>query len=369
MSMSANTGPVAPERLVVHDLRVSYAGEQVVRGLTFDVPAGEVYGLLGPSGAGKSSVLAALNGVVSALGVICCGDTEISRLSARQRRIGHVYQEFRLFDWMSIWDNVAFPCRALGWTTTDIKSAVAEALDRVGLGVPSVRLVRDLSGGERQRVALARAMVFGPRLLLLDEPFSHLDPPLRDELRLDLVRFLQQTSIPVLLVTHDYREAFELCDRVGVMIEGRLVQEGRAADLLSSPASLQVARLLGFSNSLDGHVVGMGSDEIEIQLDGIEAAWCGRPPIESPQANARARVVCRPERTQLDASGRAGTNSMTAHVISVHALADSAIITIETPQARQWTVSMTGQIPSSIGQTVQVVVPAHDLMVYPLSSP
>ena len=360
---------VAPERLVVHDLRVSYAGQQVVRGLSLDVPAGEVYGLLGPSGAGKSSVLAALNGVVPANGVIRCGDSEISRLSARQRRIGHVYQEFRLFDWMSIWDNVAFPCRALGWTTTDIRSAVAEALDRVGLSIPAVRLVRDLSGGERQRVALARALVFGPRLLLLDEPFSHLDPPLRDELRLDLVRFLQQSSIPVVLVTHDYREAFELCDRIGIMIEGRLVQEGRADILLSTPASLPVARLLGFSNSLDGHVVWTGSNEIEVRMDGMGPTWRGRPPIESIQAENRVRAVCRPERTQLGDSVQGEANAMTAFVVSAHALADSTIITIETPQARQWTVTITGQIPLSIGQTVQVTVPAHDLMVYPLSSP
>jgi len=355
------------DTLQVSDLRVSYNGRQAVKGISFVVPAGEVFGLLGPSGAGKTSVLMALTGVAGTEGEIRHAGELVSNLPARRRRFGHVYQEFRLFDWMNVWDNVAFPCRALGWDLSRIETSVKDVLLRVGLSDLHECRVRDLSGGERQRVALARALAFQPRALLLDEPFSHLDPPLCEELKLDLQRFLRETSIPVVLVTHDHREAFALCDRIGILIKGVLTQVGRPDDLLAHPVDLDTARLLGFSNSLDGQAMNDADETVEIRLDGINTVWRGRVPGGALRANGAVRIACRPERVQICLAERPTTNGFDTRVASVHASADSTVLTLDLGSDRSWTVRAPGRVSVSMGQSVTCYVSVDDLMVYPRS--
>ncbi len=346
---------------------MSYGPNQVVREVSFDTEPGTVFGLLGPSGAGKSSVLAALTGIVPSKGVIRHAGVDISELPTRQRRLGHVYQEFRLFEWMSVWDNIAFPCKAMGWTTNDTRAAVAEVLSRVGLRLPPERRVRELSGGERQRVALARALVFRPRALLLDEPFSHLDPPLREDLKRDLLRLVRDAATPVILVTHDHREAFEVCDRIGIMIGGELVQQGVPSELIDFPASYAVACLLGFSNSVEATVLRASNDEVEVGVDGLKPAWRGRA-VGNPQLGTCVRVACRPERVRLFDRSEQGINTFDGRVVLVHALADTKVIVIDLGEGQQWSVIAPGDTPVTAGQTVTCSIRPDDLMVYALGS-
>jgi ABC-type Fe3+/spermidine/putrescine transport system ATPase subunit len=279
-----------------------------------------------------------------------------------------VYQDYRLFDWMSVGENVAFPCRALSWTDADTTTAVADVLQRVGLKVRADRMVRDLSGGERQRVALARALVFHPRALLLDEPFAHLDPPLREELKRDLVSFLQRADIPVILVTHDYGEAFELCDRVGVMIGGSLVQVGQPEDLLSYPESLDVARLLGFANALEGTVLGVKDSAVQLRLDGTSDALIGRAVPGSITVGARACGVCRPERIALTRGQSASDNVLDARVLTVHVLSDATLITLTISDTLQWTTRVPRSGGFAAGESVKASISPDDLLVYPLKT-
>lgn len=349
--------------LSVRGLNVRYGLKHVVRDISFDVAPGAIFGLLGPSGAGKSSVLAALNGVVHSQGVIQFNDSDVTRLPARHRSFGHVYQEFRLFDWMSVGENVAFPCEAMGWTKSDTASAVSSTLQRVGLRLSPDERVRNLSGGERQRVALARALVFNPRALLLDEPFSHLDPPLREELKRDLLTMLQGTAIPVVLVTHDHREAFELCDRIGIMIDGALVQHGAPSDLMSSPNSHGVASLLGFSNSVMGRVENLVDDRLELRVDGAPSLWRGRL-MKTPRVGDRVQAVCRPDRVSINKGYDKSINATSARVVSLHESINSLITIVELPDGRRWTVNVPVDSNIVVGSVVTCSVRADDLMVY-----
>ncbi len=207
----------------------------------------ETVALVGPSGAGKTSVLRAVAGLVRpARGAIACGDEvwfESERkidLRPEQRSTGFVFQEYALFPHLSVEANVMF-----GGGRGDglLRRLRIDHLARVK---PT-----ELSGGERQRVAIARALAREPRVLLLDEPMSALDPHTRGTVRAELHDLLRELGLPTLLVTHDFEDAAALADRVGVLAEGRLRQLGAPADLLGSPADPFVARLAG-ANVLSG---------------------------------------------------------------------------------------------------------------------
>lgn len=353
-----------PQSFSVSGLNVYYGQKHVVRDVSFESRAGSIFGLLGPSGAGKSSVLAALSGVIAAEGLINLGGEDISRQSARIRRFGHVYQDFRLFDWMSIRDNIAFPCEAMNWKSGEINDGVADAMKRVNLSLSPELPVRDLSGGERQRVALARALVFGPKVLLLDEPFSHLDPPLREELKRDLLRVLQSQAIPVVLVTHDHEEAFEMCDRIGIMIDGELIQTGSPRELIAAPGTFAAAQLLGFSNLVLGKIQRSGGTHVQVTVNGSDRVWSARA-VARLQSGESVRIACRPERLRVLVGTEESPNAFDARVESVHGLSDSQSIVLQLLGDLHWSASISANTPIAPGQIVSCSVHPDDLMVYP----
>jgi ABC-type Fe3+/spermidine/putrescine transport system ATPase subunit len=181
--------------------------------------------------------------------------TDISRrinLRPERRDIGMVFQSYALWPHMTVFDNVAFPLKMRHDRSGPLKPKVEEMLDLVGLDGMSRRRPGQLSGGQQQRVALARALVYRPSLLLLDEPLSNLDAARRDAIRRDIGRLQQDLGITAVYVTHDQDEAMMLSDRIIVMNDGQIVQEGTPAELLTSPQSLFVARLLGQANVVEG---------------------------------------------------------------------------------------------------------------------
>ncbi len=220
--------------------------------------------LVGPSGAGKSSVLRAVAGLARGVrGRIACGaevwlDTPGRRnLRPEQRSVGLVFQDYALFPHLSVEDNVAFGGRR----------ARPDLLERFGLSRLSRARPAELSGGERQRVALARALARGPKVLLLDEPMSALDPHTRGETRAELQQLLAELALPTLLVTHDFEDATGLAGTVGVLVEGRLRQLAPPAELVAAPADAYVASFAG-ANLLRGHARrGLGG-VTEVDLDG-----------------------------------------------------------------------------------------------------
>ncbi len=223
-----------------------------------DVAAGETVALVGPSGAGKSTVLRAVAGLVRPeRGRIVCGETWFDgRVDRRpeERSVGLLFQDYALFPHLSVEQNVGFG------------GSVDGLLERFRIAHLARARPRDLSGGERQRVALARALARRPRVLLLDEPMSALDPHTRADVRGELRALLHELALPTLLVTHDFEDAATIADRIGVLVDGKLRQLASPAELVASPSDAFVAALAG-GNLLRGSARALPSGVTEVDLD------------------------------------------------------------------------------------------------------
>jgi thiamine transport system ATP-binding protein len=235
--------------LRVEGLAVTYGDTVAVDSVDLAVDDGEVVALLGPSGCGKTSVLRAIAGLEPpAAGRLLLDGEDLAGIPVHRRRFGLMFQDYALFPHRDVAANVDFGLRMRGDAPRAIAPRVAEVLDMVGLAGYGDRRVDQLSGGEQQRVALARALAPTPRLLMLDEPLGSLDRALRDRLVGELRQLFTALGVTAIYVTHDQAEAFTIADRVVVMRAGRVVQEGRPADVWRRPADAFVARFLGFTN-------------------------------------------------------------------------------------------------------------------------
>lgn len=244
------TRPAATIRL--DGVRKRYPdGTVAVSGLTLDVPAGERVVLVGPSGCGKSTVLRMVNRLIEpSAGRVLLDDEDVTHVDPvrLRRKIGYVIQNVGLFPHQTVRENIATVPRLLGWDRTRIADRVAELLDLVGLdlGLHGGRYPHELSGGQRQRVGLARALGADPAVLLMDEPFSAVDPIVRGRLQEEFLRLQATVRKTILFVTHDVDEAVRLGDRIAVLSEGgTLEQYAPPAQILGRPASSFVASFVG----------------------------------------------------------------------------------------------------------------------------
>ncbi|MDZ4259426.1 MAG: ABC transporter ATP-binding protein [Gemmatimonadales bacterium] len=235
--------------LTLTDFRTELPGAPVIGPISLDVAPGEVVALLGPSGAGKTTLLRGIAGLVPGQGSVRAQGVEVGGRPPEARGIVYLHQTPRLFPHLDVTGNVAFPMRLRGISRAAARHRTGELLERVHLAQLADRSVAGLSGGERQRVALARAMAADPRVLLLDEPFSALDPSLRSELRTTLESLLLEPGGPAtLLVTHDFGDAALLGNRLGILIDGRLRQLDRPQAVFESPATIGIAAFLEVAN-------------------------------------------------------------------------------------------------------------------------
>ncbi len=232
-------------------------GAPALDGLTLSVATGELIALIGPSGSGKTTALRVIAGLEpSYQGEVRVDGRALAGLPARERQIGFVFQGYALFRHMTVANNVAFGLRVRPRrqrpSSAAIQARVAELLNAVHLGDFGGRYPDQLSGGQRQRVALARALATEPALLLLDEPFGALDPPVRSEMRRTLRGLHDRLGLTTILVTHDRDEAFELADRVAVLGAGRIQQIGTPDELDAAPANPFVFEFLGETQRIPG---------------------------------------------------------------------------------------------------------------------
>jgi iron(III) transport system ATP-binding protein len=234
-----------------------------VSDVSLDVERGEFFGLLGPSGCGKTTTLRMIAGLEQPdSGVIEFDERDITNLPAERRGFGMVFQNYALFPHLNVFENVAFGLRARHKSNQEIRERVKGALELVQLPGYEKRRVDELSGGQQQRVAIARAIAIEPALLLFDEPLSNLDITLREETRGELRELVGRLGLTAVYVTHDQEEAFALCDRISVMVGGRILQTGRPRDLYEHPAQLSVGRFLGRNNLI--RVVRLSSSTSEL---------------------------------------------------------------------------------------------------------
>ena len=255
-----------------------YGAAAAVEGVSLRIPAGAYCCLLGPSGCGKTSTLRMIAGheTVSE-GTVRLGGEDVTHAPPGQRGTAMMFQSYALFPHLTCLDNVAFPLRLRGMGKAARREAAREYLDRVRMADYAGRLPAQLSGGQQQRVALARALVTNPRVLLLDEPLSALDPELRVRMREELKQMQRELGMTFVHVTHSQEEALALSDLMVVMEHGRVVQAGPPRALFERPGAAFVARFIGGHNLLprDGRMWAVRADRCRLNGAG-EAFVAGR---------------------------------------------------------------------------------------------
>lgn len=289
--------------LELRGIHKTYEGQPLLRGISFTVAPGETLCLLGASGSGKSTLLRIMAGLERAeAGQVLWEGEDLAPVPAHLRNFGLVFQDYALFPHLTVAGNVAFGLRMRRLPRETIRMRVAEALEQVKMGAFAQRRVSDLSGGEQQRVALARALATRPRLLLFDEPLGALDRALRDHLLEELRGILHASGIPAIYVTHDQDEAFAIADRLALLHEGVIVQQGTPAEVCARPVSAWVAEFLGLGNVLAGKWLGGG--RVETRLGALEVA-CERGVLleGDPGIGASVALLIRPQRVTIGDNG------------------------------------------------------------------
>ena len=267
----------------VRNLSKQFGRFWAVRDVSFEVAEGELIALLGPSGGGKSTILRIIAGLEQPdAGVVELDGVDVGGVSPRDRRVGFVFQHYALFRHMTVAENIGYGLKVRGVSKREREERTRELLEIMGLQGLADRLPNQLSGGQRQRVALARSLAPRPRLLLLDEPFAAVDAKVRGELRVWLRKLHEEVGVTSVFVTHDQDEAFALADRVLVINEGRLEQEGAPHEILENPATEFVARFIGDVNVLDAHVQSGTARVGQLQF-----------PVAAIGGDAPARIVIR----------------------------------------------------------------------------
>lgn len=273
-------------------------GEHVaVDDISLDVPAGELLALIGASGSGKTTTLRIAAGYeIPDSGRVLLDGRDITALPPQKRGFGMVFQHYALFPHMTVGENVAFGLEARGIGRPQRKQKAQTALASVGLENAIDRTIQSLSGGEQQRVALARALVIEPKVLLMDEPLSNLDPTLRQSTRDELRAMLHRVGVPALFVTHDQEDAFAIADRIALIRKGRLLQVGTAEDLYDRPASLDVARFIGRATIVPAEDIG---DRVGVTIGGVRRELAAtRPQAMNGKMNSPL-VVLRPDALEI----------------------------------------------------------------------
>jgi putative spermidine/putrescine transport system ATP-binding protein len=281
----------------IKNLSHRYGDAEALSGVSLALRRDEIVALIGPSGSGKSTLLAAIAGMITPyMGEVFLNGRALLGLAPEARGLGMVFQDYALWPHMSVRQNIAFPLRARGIAGAQISRRVDEALARVELSGFGARRPEQLSGGQRQRVALARAIVAETSLLLLDEPLSALDPATRLSVRGQLADILRKLKIATIIVTHDREEAFEFADRVALLVDGKVQQDGAAQELYERPANLAVAKFMGV-NLMAAELLGEG----RARLDGVGAVVA----LARNFKPGRAYLAIAPEQTRLVEGGAA----------------------------------------------------------------
>lgn len=300
-SAAASKGlPRVSLRGVTKRFRTPHGEHIALDNIWLDVEASEFLVLLGPSGCGKTTLLRSVAGLeMPDEGEILINDEIVFSAAhgiyvpPEKRHLSMVFQSYALWPHMSIFDNIAFPLRNIGYAKSQIKTRVTEVLETVGLAALSQSYPGQLSGGQQQRVALARAIAWKTNLILFDEPLSNLDAKVRERLRIELKNIQSSLKFSGLYVTHDQSEAMALADRMIVMNNGRIEQMGRPLEIYAQPHSHYVADFIGSTNQLSGQIIAIEGEHIVVDTPLGQLTALAEKPHSMP-LNAPVILMFRP---------------------------------------------------------------------------
>lgn len=299
-SKKLNKQPCSLSPLVqLAGIRKCFDGKEVIPQLDLTINNGEFLTLLGPSGCGKTTVLRLIAGLETVdSGRIMLDNEDITHVPAENRYVNTVFQSYALFPHMTVFENVAFGLRMQKTPAAEITPRVMEALRMVQLETFAQRKPHQLSGGQQQRVAIARAVVNKPRLLLLDESLSALDYKLRKQMQNELKALQRKLGITFVFVTHDQEEALTMSDRIVVMRDGRIEQDGTPREIYEEPKNLFVAGFIGEINMFNATVIER-LDEQRVRAN-VEGRECNIYVNFAVEPGQKLHVLLRPEDLRVE---------------------------------------------------------------------
>lgn len=337
-----------------------YGSKTVLDKLRLEIRGREFLTFLGPSGCGKSTALGVIAGLLPASeGEIWLDDKRIDHLPPEKRGFGMVFQNYALFPHLTVFNNVAFGLSVQGRPAGEIRERVARMLDLVRLSGYQGHYPSQLSGGQQQRVAIARAIVLHPRLMLFDEPLSNLDAKLRIEMRAEIKQLHSKLGLTSIYVTHDQAESLSLSDRIVVLRDGVLMQEGTPQEIHDRPKNLFVADFMGFRNFFDVRLGQPAGGFVEGTAKGVKLR---ARLVDGFVSGSEAVMAIRPEDIRVGGSADS-TNTVRGTIDLVEYLGREreAAVTIDS-QTRIWLRTTETVSP---GDSIELTLPAEKLVLLP----
>ena len=339
----------------------AYGDERAVRDLSFTIEQGKLVTLLGPSGCGKTTTLRLIAGLeMVTKGSVFIGGREVTRFSASDRDVSMVFQSYALFPHMTVLQNVSYGLTISKMSKAEVSEKAAEGLNLVGLTGFGGRLPSELSGGQQQRVAVARALVLEPEVLLFDEPLSNLDAKLRRRVRDEIRDLQQELSLTTVYVTHDQEEALAVSDRIIVMNEAVMAQEGTPHQLYEEPASLFVSDFIGDANLIKAEILSIDGDEAEVNIGGINLRLPHRG-----FSTGEVTVGIRPQAISLNTT--ISKDEISATIIKASYLGDHIEYSLESPLGELFVIDNQMEKQFDSGSTVSLSFRVRGLSLIPES--
>ncbi len=328
------SGPASVE---FRHVSMRYGPVTAVDDVSFTIHAGELVTLLGPSGCGKTTTLRMIAGLeIASEGQILIGGKDVTRLSAADRDVSMVFQSYALFPHMTVLENAAYGPTVKGFGKAQAEAMALEKLALVGLKGFEKRYPSELSGGQQQRVAVARALVLEPQVLLFDEPLSNLDAKLRRKVRQEIRELQQELNLTVAYVTHDQEEALAVSDRIIVMSNAKIAQQGSPRELYEAPANSFVADFIGDANLVDVTIDAVQDGQAKVTLGPLHLTLPARGLTPGP-----AKAAIRPHGIMLG-DGLAGTVQKSSY------LGDHVEMIVSTPIGELFVISQqTDELPAT----------------------